>query len=136
MKHKTFWVSVAALAILLLLICTLPLIQRVEKTVQCVGFIDTANQGHVVKVELDGIKKVYLFRKNKLELGIMVSDYVADIKTVGPIHLEHDSIYSVTIVCYAHEENTYSFGTLSFNEDFSYLSITGINEYSYMTGYK
>lgn len=123
---------VIMLSILVILICTLPVVQRVEKTVQGISFVNEEAQDGTVTITIDGFKRNYLFRKDKLDVAITISDSEADIQTLGPIFPEHEGVYFTTTAWYDPIENSYHGGYLAFNKDLSVLIITGIKESIYV----
>ena len=134
--HKRFWLIVALLSILAILICTLPLVQGVNNTAQGLRFVDGEAQDHAITITIDGFKHSYLFQKDTLDVSLTINDFDADIRTLGKISPEHDGIYSSTIVYYDPVENSYDFGLLEFNRDFSFLILKGINKSVYVVSSK
>ncbi len=135
-RHKYFWLIVAMISILAILICTLPLVQNVDKTAQGVRFVNGESQDQVITITIAGLKRNYLFREDKLDVSLTISDFEADIQTLGQISPEHDGLYSSTIVYYNPIENIYDFGLLEFNKDFSILILKGINKNIYVASSK
>ncbi len=131
-RHKCFWLIVAILSILAILICTLPLVQRVNKTAQGARFVNGQAQDQAITIAIDGFKHNYFFREDKLNISITISDFEADIRTLGPISPEHGGVYSITIVYYDPIENSYDFGLLEFNRELSILILEGINKSIYV----
>lgn len=131
-RKKYFWLLVSITTILAILVCTLPLLQRVKKTIQGVRFVDGEVQNQAITIVLNGFKQNYLFRTDKFNVALTISDVEGDVQTLGPISPENNGMYSITIVHYDPIGNSYSFGSLEFNRDFSILILEGINKSIYV----
>ena len=133
-RHKNRKSIVVILSILcvLIMICTFPLVQGIKKTIRGACFVNGKVHNQEITITIDGYKQSYVFRKDKLNVTVAISDVKHDIKTSGSISPGYNGLYFVTVYYFDPIKNCYDFGILEFNKAFSVVIITGINENIYV----
>ncbi len=131
MKRKYIWTTAIVLVILITVVCTLPFPQKIKTSAQGARFGNGGTQLEDVVITIEGFRLNYLFREDKLDVSVTVSNADTDIETLGTVLPAPDEMYFSTVTWFDSTENAIRFGTLAFNRDLSDLFVTGVGNATY-----